>query len=447
MSTVRTSPSADHVLPALLGSNLLQRLGLRANFFWSLAGNLVSGASQVLVLVLIAALTNTAAVGEYALAVAIVNPLIALGNMQLRSVQASDSRTDYAISLCLTTRLITTGIVALLVVSYAGWQNEGVLLSVLVAVLLTRALVSVSDVLYGAMQRHERMDFIAKSQVLSMSLQVFTLAIVLSLTGRLVLACYGMALAAFVVLWAYDRPRAKLVGMQTSGKPGQRLISGHAIRQLVWFALPLGFVTGVVTVTANIPRYALGMVIDHHAVGVFAILACPGLILQQSALALSQATLPRFGLCCRQRETRGFTRLLTRVVTINVTAGATAVVLSFLFGRVLLTQVFGEEFAQYHSVFCFVTIAFAINSVGALGGVLTAARRFRTQFAISVATLIAMVGASFAWIPTEGLMGAALAFVLAASVRLSLILTAIFFVWQSMHRECSESNRLVSSER
>ena len=287
MSTVRTSPSADHVLPALVGSNLLQRLGLRANFFWSLAGNLVSGASQVLVLVLIAALTNTAAVGEYALAVAIVNPLIALGNMQLRSVQASDSRTDYAISLCLTTRLITTGIVALLVVSYAGWQNEGVLLSVLVAVLLTRALVSVSDVLYGAMQRHERMDFIAKSQVLSMSLQVFTLAIVLSLTGRLVLACYGMALAAFVVLWAYDRPRAKLVGMQTSGKPGQRLISGHAIRQLVWFALPLGFVTGVVTVTANIPRYALGMVIDHHAVGVFAILACPGLILQQSALALS----------------------------------------------------------------------------------------------------------------------------------------------------------------
>ena len=84
MSIVRTSPSADHLLPVLVGSNLLHRLGLRANFFWSLSGNLISGASQVLVLVLIAALTNTTAVGEYALAVAIVNPLIALGNMQLR---------------------------------------------------------------------------------------------------------------------------------------------------------------------------------------------------------------------------------------------------------------------------------------------------------------------------------------------------------------------------
>ena len=446
MSIVRTSPSADHLLPVLVGSNLLHRLGLRANFFWSLSGNLISGASQVLVLVLIAALTNTTAVGEYALAVAIVNPLIALGNMQLRSVQASDSRNDYAISLCLITRLITTGIVALLVVSYAGWQNEGVLLSVLVAVLLTRGLVSISDVLYGAMQRHERMDFIAKSQVLSMCLQVFALATVLSLTGRLVPACYAMALAAFIVIWTYDRPRAKLVGMQRARKPSHRLVSGLAIRRLVWFALPLGFVTGVVTVTANIPRYALGLVVDHHAVGVFAILACPGLILQQSALALSQASLPRFGLCCRQLDVRGFTRLLTRVVLINASAGATAVVLSFLFGRMLLSRVFGEEFAQYHSVFLFVTIAFAINSVGALGGVLTAARRFRTQFAISVATLTVMVWASFVWIPTEGLMGAALAFVLAVSVRVLLILAAIFFVWQSMHRKCSESNGIALSE-
>jgi O-antigen/teichoic acid export membrane protein len=191
--------------------------------------------------------------------------------------------------------------------------------------------------------------------------------------------------------------------------------------RLAWFALPLGMVTGVVSLTASVPRYFVGHFVDTSAVGVFAALACPGMILQQTTMALSQASLPRFGEYFGRADTVAFRRLLFQVVAINGMIGLIGISVSVSMGRHVLAFLYSDEFVSCNDAFVWVTASFALNCLGATGVALTASRRFRTQFAISLLSLATMLVACVLLVPSQGLMGAAFALVVVAAARLVVI--------------------------
>ncbi len=65
---------------------------LRSNFVWTLSGNLVYAACQWGMLVVLARMGNAEMVGQFALALSIITPVLMFTNLQLRSVQATDAR-------------------------------------------------------------------------------------------------------------------------------------------------------------------------------------------------------------------------------------------------------------------------------------------------------------------------------------------------------------------
>src|SRR5688500_18644573 len=68
---------------------------LRSNFAWTLTGNIGYAACQWGMLVLLAKMGSTEMVGQFALALAILTPILGFTNLQLRSVQATDARRDF----------------------------------------------------------------------------------------------------------------------------------------------------------------------------------------------------------------------------------------------------------------------------------------------------------------------------------------------------------------
>ncbi|MCP4189669.1 MAG: oligosaccharide flippase family protein [Planctomycetaceae bacterium] len=421
-----------------------KRLGLGKNFVWTALGNLSVGATQVIILCLIAQTVSKDAVGRYALALALINPLLAFLSLQLRSMLASQSNQDCDVQVCVALRIATNMIVALIVAVIICLGKTDSLAFIVVALMVPRLFVALSDVFYGQMQRRERMDFIAKSQLLSGSLQVATFALVSYHTENLLAACWAMAVTPMLTLWFYDLPVARSLEVGQSAGLSNSFFprwDTAAMGRLAWLTLPLGMMTGVVALTASVPRYFLGHFWDVGAVGVFAALACPGLVLQQSTLSLAQAALPRFGQCFANSDAVECRRLLWRVLAFNFIFGALGVLVGVLIGQRILQLFYTAEFSRYEGPFVWMMVSFALNCMGSIGMVLMAAQRFRTQFLISVSTLITTVGLGAILISRYGLMGAALTLVVVSLIRLAIV----FFAVSLAIREIDLSNNEVTS--
>ena len=86
------SLSAEAEPPSIADTNAVPTL--RANFSWTLAGNVFYGACQWGMLSALAKLGNASIVGEFTLGLAISSPIFVFTNLQLRSVQATDTQLE-----------------------------------------------------------------------------------------------------------------------------------------------------------------------------------------------------------------------------------------------------------------------------------------------------------------------------------------------------------------
>src|ERR1700740_1776860 len=81
---------------------------LRSDFSWTLVGNAIYAGGQFAILMLLAKLVRPEMVGQYALGLAVVYPVMMFTNLQLRAVMTSDTRQKVAFGHYLGLRLVTT---------------------------------------------------------------------------------------------------------------------------------------------------------------------------------------------------------------------------------------------------------------------------------------------------------------------------------------------------
>ena len=89
-------------------SQNVERIPLRENFAWTLAGNAIYATCQWGILVAIAKLGTPAMVGQFALGLAVAAPVFMLTSLQLRVVLATDARNEYRLGHYLAPRLLGT---------------------------------------------------------------------------------------------------------------------------------------------------------------------------------------------------------------------------------------------------------------------------------------------------------------------------------------------------
>src|SRR4051812_21940384 len=102
--------------PPVADTGLAPALSLRTNFSWTLAGSVIYFGCQWAITVVLAKLGSAEMVGQFAFALAVVMPVIALTGLQLRVVQATDAKHEFAFGHYLGLRLLTVAIAVLIVV-------------------------------------------------------------------------------------------------------------------------------------------------------------------------------------------------------------------------------------------------------------------------------------------------------------------------------------------
>ncbi|MGQ0516278.1 oligosaccharide flippase family protein, partial [Bacillus sp. D-CC] len=83
-------------------------LTLKRNFLYTASANLIYAFSQWLIILLIAKLGNVEMVGQYSLGLSITAPIFLFLNMNLRSIQATDTNNSYKFIDYFINRVITS---------------------------------------------------------------------------------------------------------------------------------------------------------------------------------------------------------------------------------------------------------------------------------------------------------------------------------------------------
>jgi O-antigen/teichoic acid export membrane protein len=389
-------------------------LSLRQNFAWTVLGNVVYAACQWGMLVALAKLGSPSLVGQFALGLALCAPVMMLANLQLRAVQATDARNEYRFGDYLALRLATTALAfaAICLIAWlAGYRWQTALVVILVGV--AKSVESFSDVIYGLMQKYERLDRIAIAMMLRGVGSVTVFALALWFTRRVAWAVVALAAWWSAVLLTYERKTGGEL-LKAFGSADARFAASWEwarMRRLAWLSLPLGVVMVLVSLNTNIPRYFVEHYLGEAALGYFAALAYVMVAGSTVMGALGQSASPRLAKYY-QSDRSAFKRLLAKMMLVAAAVGAAGILVAVLWGRPLLTLLYRRDYAQHADVFVWVMIAAALSYVlSTFGYALTSQRILRSQVPLVGMILVVSTVACFFAVPAFGIGGAAVALV------------------------------------
>lgn len=430
----------------------LKPLTLRRNFSWTFAGNVVYAACQWGMLVVIAKLGRPEMVGQFTLGLAVTAPVVMFTNLQLRVVQATDAKHQYVFGDYLGLRLISTGLGLLIIVGItvaAEYRGETSL--VILVVGLAKALESISDVFYGLLQQHERMDRIAVSMMIKGPLSLLLLSVGIYLAGSVLWGVVGLAVAWALVLVGYDirssalmlnasppKPQGEVTGeseLAVALPPRWQLGKLGKLGKLLWLALPLGFAMMLMSLNTNIPQYFIERYLGERELGIFAAIAYLMKVGNTVEAALGQSASPRLAKYYTTGNGIAFRTLLLKLVGIAALLGGTGVLVALIAGKEILAVLYRPEYAQHTDLFVWLMATAAIGYIGSfLCYGLMAARYFRIQIPLFALATTASAIACLWLLPTLGLKGAAIALLVGCLVHAVISLAVIAHALHRLQR-------------
>ncbi|MEM7130467.1 MAG: oligosaccharide flippase family protein [Chloroflexota bacterium] len=410
-------------------------LSLLANFSWTVVGNLIYAASQWAILAALTKLGTSEMVGQFALGLAVTTPVIMFTNLSLRSIQATDAQNQYHFSAYLALRLITSTIAFFVILAIAmtvdyPWPVKAIIL----AIGLTKIVESVSDIFYGLLQQHEHMDRIAQSLILRGPLSLAVVLVGIYLTGSLFWSVLGMGIVWGLILLMWDIRSGTMVLQHLTSQnslpwPRWRF---NTLRQLVPFSLPLGVVMMLIALISNIPRYFLEQNLGTGALGIFAAIAYLQVAGTTIIVALGESAVPRLAKYHAAGDRAAYLALLLRLLGIGLLVGGGGVAIAWTMGEPLLALIYQPEYAQ-KELFVWLMLAGGVSYIASfLGYGMTAARHFRIQLPLFAAVAATTTVACWWLIPTHGLIGAAMALLLASGVQVCISVLVILWIQHSL---------------
>jgi O-antigen/teichoic acid export membrane protein len=402
------------------------RHSLSADFSWMFVGNAIYAGGQFATLMLLAKLVRPELVGQYALSLAVVYPVMMLTNMQLRSVMTSGARQQTHFGHYLSLRLLTTSLALVIIFAITqilGYRRE--LTAVVLMVGVAYAIETISDVYYARLQLHDRMVEISKSLIARALLSVLGLSVATYVSGNLLWGVAGVVFARAIVLFGYD------ICERTHGLGGQSkwFSRNDALtprfnlgvqRELLWVSLPLGIVVLLTSLNSNVPNYFIKHALGERDLGIFSAIGFMISVGNMAVVSLGQSAFTRLARAYAAGNLVAFGSLVGKLLAFGAMIGLSGMIVSKLAGREILTILFRPEYAERADLLPWIMAAGGVLFMAQfLGFAMTAAGYYNSQVILNALANLSLFAACYWFVARQGLLGAIFAMLIAAIVQLA----------------------------
>lgn len=384
---------------------------------WLVGGNFIFAFSQWVILILLARMTTQGNLGQYALALAIVTPIFAVSNLQLRPLYILDfnSVKKYDYSLFYYLRLVFSVLAFIICIVAANFSN--VLLPVLIVVALLKFFESYSDIIYAYYNAHDKTRLISKSLFFKGVFSVFAIFLGLYFFG------FYTALILFLLVYGIVWLLLDNLYILKTKELRKRSLDLSIMKS----AIPMGISLGLVTLQSNIPRFFLDRFYGVESVGIFTVLSYFIIVGGIFINSICQYLSPRLTRAWNN-DLHEFKKILFAAQTVSCFLGFSAIVFCYFFGEFLLNFIYGSKFITYGAELKLVMLAGLVLYISTvLGYTLTSIGFVKKQVYLFAIVLLIVLMSCYFLIPLYGVKGGILSLIISYSVQFVLSFFIIFY--------------------
>lgn len=405
-------------------------MNFRQSVSWTFLGKSIFLGCQFLLVVFLSKATSMFTLGAYSLGLAITGPVFIFSSLQLRVILATEKNPLSVFWDFFVLRMILSAL-AVPVVYVAGFAmalDEDVFLIVVFCSAL-KFFDSVADIVYGLYQGVNRMDLMAKSQIIRsvLGLILFIFSFLLFKNAQLSFLVMIISYAVVIIFFDFVRARYKYNLLENVYVSIVKSLGrSRSIFIILKKGVPLGLVVMVGSLSANIPSYIIESKLSIEAVAVFASLIY---LVQSTSTFMSALWEPAVPRLTRMREAfdyLGFTKMIAQISLAGLAIGMIGFFVVLVGGKFILFNVFNEDFAKHYDVFLALTSVLVVRNLGGVWSVgATVLRYYWVQVPINVLNAVLILISCYFLVPTQGLIGAAYALLICTTVTRLLFLSVI----------------------
>lgn len=397
-------------------------LSLRRNFSWSFVGNVVYAGCQWGMLLVLAKLGSVESVGVFGFALAVTAPIIIFGNLQLRTVLATDANRQYVFGEYFALRLasLALGLSAISAVALLGrFPQETVLIILIIG--LAKAIESISDIIYGLLLQNERMDQIARLQIIKGCLSLVAMGLTVYISKSVIWGAAAMAGTWALCLVAFDYPCAVWCLGRSRRHELRPRWNVMAMLHMARRSTPLGFAHVIESLAEFTPIYLIAYFLSPGELGIYVAISALMRIGNIAIRPVVYTTSPRLAQLYANGNLSAFLRLVTKIAGVASLIGLVGTVLALLFGRQLLILLYSPEYAEHVRLLVWIAIATTVSLVTKIDVAFIALRSYWQLLLIWGIGILSLVLISSVLIPEFHLEGAAIALFIANLIRMLMI--------------------------
>lgn len=384
---------------------------------WLLGGNLIFSLSQWLIMIMVARLASKENLGQYALALAIVLPVYAVTNLQLRPLFILDDNgnKNYIYSNFYYLRLLSS-LVGFLVCIVLGLYYDDIFL-ILFLVAGIKFLESLSDIIYAFYNSRDQTYLISKSLLLKGVGS--TLLCLLGLIFFDFSWAISFILLNYFLIWYFLDNKFILKTEEISQKKLNLKILSQAI--------PMGITLGLVTLQSSIPRIFLNHYENTELVGVLSVLSYFVIVGSIFINSICQYLSPKI-VKYWMSDIQEFKKSYIIMQIISIFFGFLVLFVCYFSGNMILNLVYGEKFIEYEQELNLVMFSGVFLYLSTVNGfTLTAIGYVGKQVYIFTFIVLITLLSSYILIPKFGIDGAIYSMVIAYFSQFLVTSIVIFY--------------------
>lgn len=378
-----------------------KKLTIKESVLWNTWGSVLYLGIQWLLTVLVTRILGYEDAGVYSLAMSVANIFYALSIYGMKNFQISDMERKYSPGNYVVSRFVTGGGAFVLCTLFALINSYSTKQTLCIIVyMLFKLSEAFFDVCLGFYQKNWRMDFMGKSMTMRGILMLCTFPVVMWVTHNLLLAIIVMAVAVYGVIIFYDFKNAmRLEEIHFS-------LELPVVRRLLTECIPLAIYLILSTCIGSVPRYFLEMFEGNEALGIYASVATPTLIVQMAATYIFNPMVTVFSESYANKDKKRFVKTLRQCLTAVLCISAIGLVGGKLLGRLGLYILYGESILPYEYllvpiILCTITTACA----WLFYDILTILRNFKALLIGNGISVLISIAMSIVLIPLWGMQG------------------------------------------
>jgi len=385
----------------------------RKNFIWNILGTGLNAFNSLFFLIAVTRINGIDDAGIFTIAYSTACIIYVFGIYAGRIYQVTEPNKNIKNADYITNRAITVMFMSVFVLVFSkirGYDSYKTLVFFLLT--LYKSLEAMSDVIYGILQKNEKLEIVGKSLFIKSIFSIIIFIVVDIITKDLLIAALSIVFVWLVMLVGYDFMKArKYLDFEEKVKAKN-----------VFSIFRNGFTTFAIAFLGlyiiNAPKYSIDSYLANNYQTIFGIVVMPATVVGLLAQFLIHPFLNKILKTYEERDLKQLNKIVLKLIFVIALFGLACAIAAYLIGSQILGLVYGLDLSEYKLALFIIICASTLYTIGTIySSVLTTVRETFSQFVIYIIISIFALIVSNLFIKNWSLNGAVYAYLAIMTVQ------------------------------